>query len=161
MLDIAMITAALGAAASAVGLFDKIADQIERFITKRPEPVVPVEHRMRIESTDEGIVASMHGSPVKTITAADLQDLPDNQLRHIMTLEKSMEGYYKVWESVYPQLATIDSLIQKAKVEQQLGNLIQSMKSDLDRILSFLESCGLYLDDHYQHIRELVREYEG
>ncbi len=44
MVDIATVTATIGAAASAVKLFDKIADQVERFITKSPEPSVPPEN---------------------------------------------------------------------------------------------------------------------
>jgi len=38
------IMAIITAATVAIGLFDKIADQVERFITKSPEPSVPKEH---------------------------------------------------------------------------------------------------------------------
>lgn len=52
MVDVGTITAALSAASSAVGLFDKIADQTERFITKKPEPMVPPTHRIAIGASD-------------------------------------------------------------------------------------------------------------
>jgi hypothetical protein len=159
MVDIATITAALSAASSAVGLFDKIADQIERFITKQPKPSVPPEHRMKIEGLGDKIVAREHGQAVWTITGADLEKLPAEQLRHITVLEKSMQNHYGVWESVYPRLATLDSPVQKARVEQQLGQVVRDMKKDLEGILSFIESCGMYLDDHYMHIRHLVAQY--
>ena len=156
MVDMATITAAIGAATSAVGLFDRIADQIERFITKRPEPDVPKEHRLKIERVGSDIVARSHGQVVQRITAQDLGKLPESQLKHIKVLEKSMENHYAVWSQAYPQLALMDSPVQKAKVEQQLRGIVGGMKNDLEGILSFLESSGIHLDDHYMHVRHLV-----
>ncbi|MBV6468347.1 hypothetical protein FBQ96_16795 [Nitrospirales bacterium NOB] len=156
MVDIATIIAAIGAATSAIELFDKMADQIERFITKRPTPDVPKEHRLKIEKSDADIVASSHGQVVQRITAQDLVNLPPGQLQHIKVLEQSMENHYAVWSQVYPQLALMDSPVQKARVEQQLRGIVVGMKGDLEGILSFLESCGIHLDDHYMHIRHLV-----
>ena len=160
MVDIATITAALSAASSAVGLFDKVADQIERFITKAPEPSVPAQHRMKIEGSDDKIVATEHGQEVWTITGADLEQLPAEQLRHITVLESSMQNHYGVWASVYPQLATLDSPVQKARVEQQLQQVVKDIKQDLEGILGFIESCGVHLDDHYMHIRHLLSQYD-
>jgi hypothetical protein len=157
MVDLATASAAISAATAAIGLFDKIADQVQRFITKQPEPAVPREHRMRIEESDGDIVSrTRDGAELQRITARDLQNLPEAELRHITVLERSMENHYKVWEKVYPDLALIDSPVQKAKVEQQLEGVIRDMGKDLESILSFLESSGLYLDDHYMHIRHLV-----
>jgi hypothetical protein len=159
MTDVATVTAAISAATAAVGLFDKIADQVQRFITKQPEPDVPREHRMRIEESDGDIVARTRGgAELQRITAADLQNLPEAQLRHITVLERSMENQYKVWEKVYPDLALLDSPVQKARVEQQLEGVVRDMGKDLEGILSFLESCGVHLDDHYMHIRHLVTQ---
>jgi hypothetical protein len=159
MTDVATVTAAISAATAAVGLFDKIADQVQRFITKQPEPDVPREHRMRIEESDGDIVARTRGgAELQRITAADLQNLPEAQLRHITVLERSMENQYKVWEKVYPDLALLDSPVQKARVEQQLEGVVRDMGKDLEGILSFLESCGIHLDDHYMHIRHLVTQ---
>lgn len=160
MVDIAMITSALSAAASALGLFDKIADQVERFITKSPAPEIPREH-MTIDATGQTLVVKEHGQTTQTITAQQLQNLPADQLRHVKVFEQSMENHYRIWESVYPQLALLDSPIQKARVEQQLGGIVRDMKGDLEGVLSFLESCGLYLDDHYLRIRHLVSRYAG
>lgn len=153
MIDIAAV---VSAATSAMSLFDKIADQVERFLTKSPKPAVPKEHRMIIVKEGDSIVSREHGQVVGAITGEDLKKLPEFKARHIAVLEKSMERHYSIWESVYPQLALIDSPIQKAKVERQLEGIIRDMKGDLEGILSFLESCGLRLDDHYMHIRHLV-----
>lgn len=150
---------AIAAAAAAVTLFDKIADQVERFITKRLEPDLPVEHRMLIEEEDGDIVVTEHGQETQRITGDDLAKLQPGLLNHVQVYEQSMENHYSVWSKSYPQLALLDSPIQHARVEAQLEQVIRAMKVDLEGILGFLESAGLYLDDHYLHIRQLVREY--
>ncbi|HEX2241416.1 MAG TPA: hypothetical protein VHJ82_09780 [Actinomycetota bacterium] len=153
--------AVLSAAAAAVTLFDSIADQVERFIKKRPEPAVPPEYRMTIGEADGDLVATEHGREIQRITGEDLanRNLPQPILDHVLVLEKSMQNHYTVWSKLYPQLAVLDSPVQKAKVEAQLSDVITSMKSDLHGILAFLESAGLHLDDHYLHIRQVVQEY--
>jgi hypothetical protein len=157
MVDIATITAAIMAATSAVGLIDKISDQVTRFITKESEPPVPKEHRMKIEKDGDSIVSKYNGQENQRITAKELEKLPEADLRHIKVLEQSMENHYSIWASVYPQLALAVDPIAKAKTEQQLKGIITGMKGDLEGILNFIEQSGLYLDDHYMHIRDLAR----
>lgn len=158
MVDPATITAAITAAASAIGLIDKIADQIKRYLTKIPEAKVPREYRLKIQGKNDTLVAQYDGKVLQTITAKDLEKLPESQLRHVQTYEKSMKNHYKIWSAVYPQLATMDSPVSKARVEAQLDEVIEGMKKDLNGILSFLESSGLQLDDHYIEIRQLVNQ---
>jgi DNA polymerase I-like protein with 3'-5' exonuclease and polymerase domains len=150
--------AIISATTAAIGLFDKIADQIERFITKRPQPDVPAEYRVSISEKDGAIIATERGRETQRITRDDLQKLPSELLDHVRVYEKSMQNYYSLWSRVYPELALLDGL-QKARTEQQLADLIRAMKVDLDGILGFLESAGLSLDDHYRHIRQLVNDY--
>ena len=157
MIELATITAAIGAATSAVTLIDKISDQITRVIGKTSEPDVPKEHRMKIEKDGDAIVSKQNGKEYQRITAKDLEQLPEADLRHIKVLEQSMENHYSIWASVYPQLALSIDPIAKAKIEQQLKGIISDMKNDFDGILGFLEQSGISLDDHYMHIRNLVR----
>jgi hypothetical protein len=157
MVDLALATAAISAAASAIGLIDKVSDQIERFMARRKEPMVPKEHRMKFEREGNALVSKSQGKKLQTITAKDFQKLPEASLHHIQVLEKSMENHYSVWAAVYPQLALAIDPIAKAKTELQLRDVIAGMKSDLDGILDFLQQSGFYLDDHYQRVRNLVR----
>ena len=157
MIDLATVTAAISAATSAVGLIDKIADQVDRIVTGKSEPSVPKEHRMTIEREGDTIVSKHHGQEAQRITAKDLGKLPEASLRHIKVLEKSMENHYSIWSSVYPQLALAPEPIAKAKIEQQLKEIVAQMKNDLEGILDFIEQTGLHLDDHYLHIRDVVR----
>lgn len=157
MVDLALVTAAIGAVTSAIGLIDKIADQVEHFITKGKEPMVSKQHRMSFEREGNAIVSKYQGKKRQKITAKELQKLPEATLRHIQVLEHSMENHYSIWSAVYPQLALAIDPIAKAKVELQLRDVIAGMKVDLDGILDFLKQSGFYLDDHYQHIRSLVK----
>ena len=75
MIELATIAASICAAIAAVGLFDKIADQVERFITKSRKPDVPVEHRLKIEKEGDAIASKYHGQEKQRITAQDLQKL--------------------------------------------------------------------------------------
>jgi hypothetical protein len=154
--DIATITSAIGAAASAVGLVDKIADQLEYFLTDRPEPSVPMEHRLKIDRSNDTIVIRSGGKEIQRITGTDLQNLPEYQLLHIKVLERSMEDHYSIWAEVFPQLAFAADAVAKAKTKQQLRSIIADMKDDLNGILDFLTRCGVHLDDHYMYIRSLV-----
>lgn len=156
IVDIGTVTAAISAATSAVDIIDKIADQIDRFMTKSPEPAIPKEHRLKIEKQGSAIVSKYHDQEYQRITVEDFQKLPESELRHIKVLEQSMENHYSIWSAVYPQLALAVDPIAKAKTELQLKGIIVGMKGDLEGILGFLERSGLQLDDHYMHIRDVV-----
>lgn len=159
-MDIGLITAGITAATSAIGLFDLIADQVERFITKQPEPAIPTEHRLNIKKENGAIVVRDHGQEFQRITGADLANLPESQLQHIKVLEQSMQNHYAIWAAVYPQLALQVDPITKARIEQQLKGIIVGMKGDLNGILGFLQSSGVQLDDHYLHIRDVVNQVQ-
>jgi hypothetical protein len=155
-MDLATVGLVIKTATSAVGFIDKIADQIERFLTKKPAPSVPTAHRARIEQDGDAIVSRRDGKVVRKIRATDLQNLAPHDYQHIKVLEQSMNNHYAVWSAVYPKLALEVDPIAKARLEQQLKDIVRAMKSDLDGILKFLEQIGIDLDDHYMHIRHLV-----
>ena len=156
MVDIGTLTAALGAASAGIQLIDKISDQVTRFITGHPDPEVPKTHRSTIERDGQSLVRRYRGIEYQRITAADLEKLPEADLRHIRVHEQSMENLYLVWMGVYPQLALALDPIAKVKAEIQLRSIVSAMKTDLVAILNFLEDAGLELDDHYRQVRDVV-----
>lgn len=153
--ELAMATAAITAATQAIGLFDRISDQVVRFKTRRPASSGPPGHGMTIKESDGDLVSLYNGTEQQRITADQLADLPEDQLRHIRTHEKSMENYYAIWERVYPQLALLGPM-EQARTELQLADTADHIGQELEAILSFLESCGLMLDDHYLHARAVL-----
>jgi hypothetical protein len=158
MIDIA---AFITTATSVVGLFDLVADQVQRFIRKDAPAIVPPEHRMKIEREGDTLVSKDHGHVRQRITFSDFEKLPGDVLMHIRTLERSMQNYYAVWSAVYPTLSLETDPLKKAKIEISLKQEVMAMKNDLERILKFLEDCGFTLDDHYLGIRDTLMSYNG
>jgi len=158
-MDITTATAVLTLAGKAIDLFDKFAGQVGRFITKKAEPAQPKEYRYKVDGKNGALQVSRDGRNLQTITAHDLAKLPPDQLDHIRVLEKSMERHYNLWKSVYPKRNDSADPMVNAKVEQQLRDLVLEMKGDLTGIIDFLQSLGVYLDDHYVMMRNVIDRY--
>ncbi|WP_018619469.1 hypothetical protein [Spirosoma luteum] len=161
MLDIATITTIIGAATSAVGLLDQIADQVQRFIKKEKGEPVPEhtgDHKMKIEQEGNSMVSKIYGQTLQKISASDLQRLPDSVLLHVRVLEQSMQNNYALWSAIYPQLALL-SPTEKAQTEIRLKQQILAMKGDMEAILKFLQTAGFQLDDHYIEIQNTLERY--
>ena len=157
MVEIALVTQAIGAASAGLKLIDQIADQVTHFIDGRKPPPEYREHAMTITAEGDKLVSSYRGQVQQVVTAEEMEKkLPPAEFQHIRVLEQAMQNHYNVWSKVYPQLAILDSPVQKAKVEAQLDEIVQEMKQSLVGILDFLETCGFYLDDHYLHVRHAV-----
>lgn len=158
MVVMVTVSVAISAATSWGGLIDAIWDQVDRLLEGRSAPVVPKEHRQRIDQEGDAIVSKKPDETVcQRIAAEDLKNLPAATLRHAKVLEQSMDNHYSVWAALYPQLALTVDPIAKAQTEQRLKIIIAGMKSDLGGIQQFLLGCGLHLDDHYMHIHSLAR----
>ena len=158
-MDPATIATAISAASAGIDLINKIADQVIPFITGNE--TLEREHRMQIEGTPTEIVAKQHGQTVKTITKGDLEGLPEEIGEHIAVYEASVRKNYELWKVIYPKRNDSTDLVTNAKVDQQLQQIVSDMSDDLDGILGFLESCGLYLDDHYLQFRDAIKRSGG
>lgn len=160
-MDPSLIPGVISAASAAVDLFDKIADQVTRFITKRPDPTGPKEYRFKIQGEDGKIVVRNQGRELQTITGDDLKNLPNDTFQHIRVYEESMQRQYRIWQRVYPQRNSSPDPIVNAQVDEKIRDLILNMKDDLTGIVDFLQSIGVHLDDHYMMVRDIVRRYDG
>ena len=151
-MDLVTATAVITAATSAVGLFDKVADQVVRFIRKQPDPPgPPKEFQYKVGGNGDELKVEAQGRTVQVIKGEDLKKLPADYYQHIQTLEASVQRYYDVWKQVYPHRDDGD-LVTNAKVNNQLQDLALKMKDDLTGIIDFLQSIGVMLDDHYMII---------
>jgi hypothetical protein len=160
-MDIATATGVITTATAAVNLFDKVADQLVRFIRKEPTPPgPPKEHQFKIDGAGSELKVEAHGQTIQVLRGEDLKNLPEDYYRHITTLEASVRRYYDVWEQVYPHRDDGD-LVTNAKINNQLRDLALKMKDDLAGIIDFLQSIGVQLDDHYMIYRDVIRRYSG
>jgi hypothetical protein len=158
------IIAIISAASSAIDLVDKVSRQFEKFVTGNTEPLISKEYSYQVKETPDhkNLITTYQGKENQRVTYAELvKKLSDADLKHIKTLETSMNNYYQQWEAVYPTLSFETNGLTKVKMEQQLKNMIvNGMAQDLQRIISFIEKCGLSLDDHYLRIRDLAESAE-
>jgi hypothetical protein len=159
-MDLETAKAVIQTASAAVGLFDKVAGQVVRFIRRTPEPAgPPKEFSYKVQAGDELKVES-RGQTVQVIKGEDLQKLPADYYSHIKTMEQSIGRYYKLWQKVYPHRDDFD-VMTNAKTEAQLDDLALKMKDDLTGIIDFLQSIGVMLDDHYIIYRDVIKRYGG
>jgi hypothetical protein len=137
-------------------MVDRISGQILGVVEgRRP---APDEHayRMIIRRSGGEIGAYQR---IGVITGEQLQALPEAERKHITTHEKSLQRLKNAWDQLYPERVRADGSIDP-EVEARLQRLVAEMKTDLVGILDFLERQGLHLDDHYQHVRSVIAQYE-
>jgi|ERR1700722_3303334 len=89
----------------------------------------------------------------ETITAADLERLPEKDREFIADLEDSLDRNYKRWSAVRKGLGDAGGALD-AEVENQLARIAKLMCRDLNSILGFLrEMHKAELEDHYARYR--------
>ncbi|ROZ75683.1 hypothetical protein [Ramlibacter sp. WS9] len=159
MLSPVEIAALIAATKGAVDIFDKIAGQIKTVLTKRPKEAEGDDDRWRFKVRPEGtaIVVKQEDRTVQTVTAAELSKvLSPADLELVQTYEQSMNKYFARWKAVYAKKDASQDPLVNAITEEQLTEQIVKMKGELVGIIDFLKRCGVMLDDHYMHVRQLV-----
>ncbi|MBT9502321.1 MAG: hypothetical protein IV092_13805 [Burkholderiaceae bacterium] len=164
MLTPVEIAAVVAATKGAVDLFDKVAGQIKSVLAKRPKEAEGDDERWRYKVRPEGtnIVVKQQDRTVQTVTADQLSNALDQaDLDLIRTYEASMNKYFARWKAVYAKKDASQDPLVNAITDEQLTEQIVKMRFELLGILSFLQKCGVNLDDHYMHVRHLVQEVQA
>ncbi len=128
--------------------FDEIADEIEAVITGQEIDPNHV-HRFLVRRTGNSVVAY---EKMNVITAEELESLPKEERDLIRTYEDSMNNLVSEWKKLKRSGA---GQLEPAAKEKML-ELLRTMKEDLVGIIELLQKSGIYLDDHYMHVRDLV-----
>ncbi len=147
------------ALANGIELINKLYDQVLNYIENRRQAKLLKEHSVTIEGKGAEISLRNGDKIVKTITAKDFASLSESDRKHIMVLEKSLQNNYDLWAEVYPYRNSSGDRMVDAKTNQQLKQIVLDMKDDLNGILGYLQSMGIYLDDHYVMFRDVVNRF--
>lgn len=161
MLTPVEIAAVVAATKGVVEIFDKIAGQIKTVLTKQPKEAEANDDRWRYKIQPEGsnILVTQQQQTVQTVTADQLsQVLTPTDLDLVRTYEANMNRYFARWKTIYAKKDASQDPLVNAITEEQLTEQIIRMRAELLGILSFLQKCGVHLDDHYMHVRHLVEE---
>lgn len=153
------------AASDAVNAFDNIYDRYANFLKNRQprshwEP--PPDYAY-VDAPDRGAIVAMSRSSGKICQTVSYEELSEklsgNDADHIKALSEAMTAYEQQWNSVYRQKPLMSDPIAIAKVDQQLERLAEEIGEALLKVLNFLQSMGLFLDDHYNVALNISKEY--
>lgn len=126
---------------------DQVSDEIVATIQNRSAKSTPP--RFLIRHVGDSVVAYRR---MQVLSAEQLDQLPREQRDLIRTYEKSMKTFTKEWKKLKQ---SGDSQLDQS-VRQRMLDLLRGAKGDLVGILDFLQDQGIYLDDHYRVVRNLV-----
>lgn len=134
----------------AFGTFDRLSDEIDAAIENTAPPTTPQPHGFIVRRVGNDVVAYQR---MGTVDGKTLEQLPKADRDLIKSYEKAMRTLETAWKKSKNTQAS--GLLDPATRQRQL-NLIKGMKAELVGIVDFLQAQGLYLDDHYTHVRDLV-----
>jgi hypothetical protein len=154
MVDIAKSIAdaiTVGTFAGGLEIIDVTTEPLEAALERRPERTDREFHvQANYEPAEDRI--SFRGAH-ETISAADLDRLPDEDREFIADLEDSLRRNYKRWKAVRSGLGDAGGALDD-EVENQLIRIAKLMCRDLNSILDFLrEMHKAELEDHYGRYR--------
>ncbi len=145
------VAVTIGTFADGFQIMDDTIEPLEAVLERRPERSDRAFHvQARYEPEQNRI--SFSGA-TETITAADLQRLPDEDREFIADLEDSLKRNYRRWSSVREQLGDAGGALD-GEVTDQLTRIAKLMCRDLNSILGFLRQMHkAELEDHYARYR--------
>lgn len=154
MVDIAKAIAdavTIGTFAGGLRIIDETTEPLEAALEGRAERAGRGFHvQANYEPAKDRI--SFRGTR-QTITAADLDRLPDDDREFIADLEDSLTRNYERWRKVRKNLADAGGALD-ADVKKQLTRIARLMCRDLNNILDFLRAMHkAELEDHYGRYR--------
>jgi hypothetical protein len=145
-------TSTIGSLDRSVQIIDRISGQVLDVATgQQSQPNANASH-MLIRRFG-GDLAAYERKGV--ITKGQLDQLPSADRDHIRVYEVSLQRLKGAWDKLYPKRVRPDGSIDP-EVEHRLKRLVSQMRTDLVGILDFLDHHGLYLDDHYLQVRDVV-----
>lgn len=154
MVDIAKRIAdavTIGTFAGGLQIIDETTEPLEAALEGRPERT---DREFRVHANYEPAQDRISFSGAhETITAADLERLPNDDREFIADLEDSLNRNYKRWRAVRKGLGDAGGALD-SEVENQLTRIAKLMCRDLNSILHFLrEMHKAELEDHYARYR--------
>jgi hypothetical protein len=145
--------ATLGTFAGGFEIIDSTFEPIEAAVEKRTEKV-DREFGVQAEYHPQSDQITFRGT-TQTITAADLQKLPDEDREFIADLEDSLARNYNRWRNVRKTLGEAGGALDD-EVKQQLKRIATLICEDLNNILDFLRKMHKSeLEDHYGRYRHI------
>lgn len=155
---IPVLTAVVGA----LGVVDKLYNQLKRFSKDEPDPPAEQPHSAMAKRSGNEIHFVSGGQVFEKVTADELTKLDAQSQQLIIAIQTSMNQQFNLWTQIYPKRNESPDPLVNAKVKEQLKGIGRTMCGDLGKILSFLErDLHKSLQDHYGAIRSICSDVDS
>lgn len=150
----------VNAIGNALRVIDQFTPQVNAFVAGVPEPPEPPVYALRAEQSALALNLIDHGQSHKLIDAGDLLALDPNSQKLIRAYERTMKELFERWTELKVKRVAQDPEIRAEAIEQ--SDLVRrQLCGELTDLLGFIESMGMSLRDHYQHVRYICRQPAG
>jgi hypothetical protein len=147
----------VNAIGNALRVIDAFTPEVNAFVTGQAEPTQPPQFAVRAEQTAQALNLVDHGYSRKLVDIDDLQRLDTNSQKLIRAYERTMKELFERWTELKVKRIAQDPDTRAEAVEQ--SKLVRhDLCSELTELLAFIESMGMSLQDHYQHVRFICRQ---
>jgi hypothetical protein len=153
-----MITLATAATAAAmtnniISFIDKVYNWYQKSKGHAPASVL-VENNQKDKQLQ--LISTTSGKIISALTYQEIsQKLTPEQLDYIKSFEKRMSNAQKIWNNINERIP-LSSPDEQARLEAQLDDIRgRHICPSLDEIITFLDSIGLPLHDHYVVVRRM------
>lgn len=147
----------VNAIGNALRVIDAFTPEVNAFITGQPEPERPPTYAVRAEQVSLQLNLVDHGQTRKLIDASDLLKLDSSSQKLVRAYERTMEELFDRWTELKVKRVALDP-DTRAEAIKQSDLVRRDLCSELSDLLAFIESMGMSLQDHYQHVRFLCRQ---
>ena len=133
--------------------FDRLWARLEPALTDKDRRV-PEEFRATFDYDSGDVVRLTHGREDQRVTRDEFENrLTAEQLRYVRVLERSMAVNVAIWEERYPER------VLDKRSKRLASEAVDALRADLDGVLRTIEQAGLWLDDHYLEVRQVLIEH--
>jgi len=163
MLDWQTVSLIAGIVSNSVGSIDKIYRGYADFLKEKKGDVFefPPDFQYTEDSKAGAFVATSRQTGVvyQKITYEELrQKLNPGDRQYVEGLSDALNNYAKQWSSAY-LARSMASGMDVGRYDAQLEFLAKQIADPLLKVLNFVESMGMSLDDHYLAARDIAKSY--
>jgi hypothetical protein len=142
----------VNAIGNALKVIDAFTPEVNAFVTGQVQSPAVQSYAVRTEQTSTVLNVVEHGRTTKLIDADGLLKLEPGSQKLVRAYERTMKELFDRWtELKVKRVAQDPDTRQEAIAESDLVRL--QLCGELTDLLKFIESLGVSLEDHYQHVR--------
>ena len=142
---------------NAFRIIDDFEPEAKAFVAGRPEPTNTALHSWRTKQVETSIQLVEPGGSRELITVDDFVRLDANAQKLIRAYERTMKELFERWTELKPKRVAQD-LETRREARELSDDVRRELCHELNGLLGFIESMGMYLQDHYSAVRYICSQ---